>query len=502
MYSTASRLTNTPLAACAEQLPPSNGDGGKIVFPEALTFKTLDGARFTVIKIDDLFTIKDLAESLYQGGGNSTRAFPTIELGRSFNFSFNGRCYPAHTRLSAVHEEINLNACVEVEYRKTDARIAADQLKSGTGIEWRVLNENEVMFDSDPCEKQEQAAAFAESVLKKIPHLARIIDVQINRMGMHFHVTMRVANSHSIRMIAQGIPPEISLAAPLIAQAVRTGDAAGLGMLPLDVLSRLGMYLAPEIPDIQACGAMKAEIDHASQEYVEAPYFREVAPVAAEGISASIAATATLLLRGVEKNARVFDARISDAGLTLYFSDALHAGKFIRAMKQAGYQAACLQWMQPNETNGGCAATIFIRDFNEVKRFVETTCGFARASTVELFGTVGNKNFLPDQFFIKELEQIGESHAPTTLDHKKAAARRLIQDYLPYLDPAKAGELSKAIEERSRPDENGNTGSLQYLREKRGLGRTLSINVYSDNVATYREMMAAIAGLIPKTSCG
>lgn len=499
MYSTASRLINIPFPACAEQLSPSNRDDGKIAFPETLTFKTPDGAKFTVTKIDGLFTLQDLAKSLYEGGGHSTRAFPTSELGRSFNFAFNGRCYPAHTRLSSVHEEINFNTCAEVEYKTTDAKIAADQLKSGTGIEWRVLNENEVMFDSDPYEKKEQAAAFAESVLKKIAHLAHLIDVQINRMGIYFHVTMRVTNSYSIRMIAHGIPPEISLAAPLIAQAVRTGGAAGLGMLPLDVLSRLGMYLAPEIPDIQACSAMKAEIELASQEYIEAPYFRKVAPVAAEGISASIAATASLLLRGVEKNARVFDARISDAGLTLYFSDALHAGKFIRAMKQAGYQAACLQWMQPDETNGGCAATISIKDFNEVKRFVETTCGFAAASTMELFKTVGNRNFLPDQFFIKELEQIGALHAPTTLDHKKAAARRLIQDYLPYLDLARAGELSEAVKERSRPGENGNTGSLQYLREKRGLGRTLSMNAYSDSVATYREMMAAIAKLNPKT---
>lgn len=154
---------NIPVAACAEQLPPSNEDGGKIAFPKTLTFKTPDGATFTAIKIDALHTIKDLVESLYREGGNSTRAFPSIELARSFNFSFNGRCYPAHIRLSAVHEEINLNACVEVEYETTDAKIAADQLKSGTGIEWRVLNENEVMFDSDPYEKQEQAAALRKA---------------------------------------------------------------------------------------------------------------------------------------------------------------------------------------------------------------------------------------------------------------------------------------------------------------------------------------------------
>jgi hypothetical protein len=270
-------------------------------------------------------------------------------------------------------------------------------------------------------------------------------------------------------------------------------------MLPLDVLSRLGMFLAPGLPGIDGCNIMQAEIEHAGQEYVEAPFFRYVAPVAANGIRASIAATASLLLREGKKDAPVSDVRVSNAGLTLYFSDALYAGKFIRTMKQAGYRAASLEWMQPNERNGGCAATIGISDFNEVKRFVEATCGFAETSTKELFETAAPEMRLPHQFFIEELKAIGESVMPITLDQKKAAAKRLMQDYLPYLNLAEAKKLMEDVREKSRPDQEGNTGSLQYLREKRGIGRVFSMNDYSDNVATFREVLAAIDGLMPKT---
>lgn len=498
MYPTVQKPVGTPASASVERFEHCNDAAGKVACPETLTFRTPDGTRLTVVEIGAGSSLKDLAHLLYHRGGQSTHAFPPIELGRSFGFSFGGRRYPADTRLSCIHEEINLTACGDVEYQTTGAKTVADKLKSGTGVEWRVVNENLVMFDSDPFEKKDQAAAFADKVLKKTPHFARLIEVEIKSMENRFYATMRVESAHSIRMIAEGIPIEISLAAPLIAQAVRTGDAAALGMLPLDVLSRMGMFLAPGLPGIDGYVSMQSEIEHAGQEYVEAPVFRHVAPVAANGIRESIAATASLLLRGVEKNARVSNAHLSSTGLTLYFSDALHAGKFIRTMKHAGYHAASLKWMQPNERRSACAAAICITDFNEVKRFVEATCGFAETSAKELFETAGKEMRLPYRFFIKELEAIGESRVPISLEKGKAAARRLMQDYLPCMDPAEAIELREAIRERSRPDQDGNTGSLQYLREKRGIGRVFSMNDYSDSVATFREVMGAIDELIAK----
>jgi len=116
----------------------------------------------------------------------------------------------------------------------------------------------------------------------------------------------------------------------------------------------------------------------------------------------------------------------------------------------------------------------------------------------ELFHTAIGEMRLPYGFLIKELEAIGESPVLITLEHRKAAARRLMQDYLPYVDSAQAGQLREAVREGATPDQDGNTGSLQYLREKRGIGRVFSINDYSDNVATFRDVMAAIDGLMPK----
>ncbi|WP_194715576.1 hypothetical protein [Noviherbaspirillum soli] len=496
--------TQRPLNAfprnTGNQISHCNKDGGKVPFPESLTFRMPDGARFILAEINAHSSLKDLAQALHRAGGDATRAFAPIELGRSFNFSFNGRSYPANSLLSSVHEEINLNACKEVACEPTDAKLAVDRLRSGTGLEWRVLNENVVMLDSNPYWNRAQAADFAKDVLRKTPHLGRLIELEIKTMGIYSYATMRVAGNQSIRMIAEGIPTEISLAAPLIAQAVRSGDPAGFQMLPLDVLSRLGMFLAPEFPDMDACKSMQAEIEHASKEYAEAPVFKKMAPVPANGIRESIAATASLLLRGTEENAQVSDVGISSAGLTLYFNDALHAGRFIRTMKHAGYRAASLEWLQRGESNGGCAAIICIRDFNEIKRFVEATCGFAGTSTKELFDSAAQELRLPCSFLIGELEAIGASVAPISLEQKKAAARRLMRDYLPCLDPSEAGKLKDAVREKSAPDQHGNTGSLQYLREKRGIGRVFSMSDYSDDVATFREVMAAIDGLTPKAS--
>ena len=462
-----------------------------------------DGASFTIEGIDASFTLKDLAKSLHKGGGDSTRAFSAIELGRSFNFSFGGRSYPTNTLLSSIHEEVNLNDCKDLVCKVTQAKIAADKLKSSSGLEWRVLNENMVMLDSDPYGKQADAEAFAAGVLEKMPHLRPHIEMQIKRMAnYYFHAEMRVENIQSIRAIAEGIPIEIMRAGPVIAQALRNGDPAALASLPLDVLCCLGMFLAPEIHDIDGFRVMQSEIDHASEAYHDAPIFNKIVPEAKSGIENAVAATANLLLRGEAVNSskpgnqsKVFNVKLSGAGMTLDFNDAAFAGNFIRAMKHAGYHAASLEWRNPNNGNGGCVARMQIADFNEVKRFVETTCGFSEVSTKELFKSASEELRIPSQFFVMELEAIGGWVEPMNLDAKKAAAKGLMQAYLPYLNRKQAGELKEAVWARSRDGEDGQPGTLQYLREKRGAGRIFSIGNYSDDVATFKEIIAAIGGL-------
>jgi len=449
-----------------------------------------------------LFPLKDLAKSLHEGGGNSTSAFPATKLGRSFNFSFGGRSYPADTLLSAIHEELNLNHCGDVVCVVTEAQLAADRLKSSSGLEWRVLNEDRVMLDSDPYWKNAGAVAFKDSVLKKMPYLAPHIGWQVKNIGDRFYVEMRVKDRQSIRLLAKGTPTEIGLAAPSIAQALRNGNQSGLGMLPLDVLSRLGMFLAPELSVIDGYEIMQAEIEHARMEYREAPLFRKIAPVSTGEIRNSIAETASMLLRCSANDSlenrndlKVSKVTFSNAGLTLDFNDAIYAGNFIRTLKHAGYREAVLEWKNPNDSNGKSVARIGIKDLNEVKRFVEAACGFDENATKELFKTAVEKPRLPSQFFIQELEAIGTSIKPMSLDEKKAAAKRFTHTYLPYLNQEEAEQLSALISEKSRPDSEGALGPLQYLREKRGAGRIFFINNYSDNVATYKELIAAIEGL-------
>jgi hypothetical protein len=74
-----------------------------------------DGASFTIEGIDASLTLKDLAKSLHEGGGNSTRGFPPIELGCSFDFFFGSRSYVADSSLSSIHKEVNLNDCQDVQ---------------------------------------------------------------------------------------------------------------------------------------------------------------------------------------------------------------------------------------------------------------------------------------------------------------------------------------------------------------------------------------------------
>jgi hypothetical protein len=502
MYSTAQRLPNVFPGDVSKQISLCNASDGSVAFPNALTIKMPDRTRFVIEKLDASFTLKDMARALYDGGGVATRAFPPIELGRSFNFSFGGKFYPVNSSLASIHEEINLNACEDVMCKSTGAQIAADKLKSGTGLAWRVLNENVVMLDSNPYGKQADAKEFVRNALNKIPHLKHFIDVKIESINCCSVAEMRVADGDAIRMIVEGTPVEIGLAAPLIAQSIRNADHATLGMLPLDVLSRLGMFLAPELPDNNGYEIMQAEIDYAGKQYREAPVFRNMAPVAADGIKNSIAATAGLLLRSEASNSlqnrsrsKVSDVRLSNAGLTLDFTDGTYAGNFFRTMKRAGYQAASLEWRQPNGEDGECVARVGIRDLNEVKRFVETTCGFAENCTKELFETAAQELQLPSGFFIRELEAIGESVEPMTLEEKKAAAKRLMQAYLPYLDRNEVQQLKEVVWEKSRPDGDGNPGSLQYLREKRGAGRIFSVGNYSDSVATFKGIIASIEGL-------
>lgn len=502
MFLSTKISTNTLHCDITTRISHFDKDSKGIAFPSVLAFQMPNGTKFIIEEIDASSALKDVAKLLHEGGGDSTRAFLPIELGRSFNFFFGGRSYPANSPLSFIHQEINLNDCHAVVCMATEAKVAADTLKSSSGVEWRVLNENTVMLDSSPYAERAGAVAFGESLLKEISSLAPHIDMQIRSMDRYFYTEMRVKNRHSIHLIAQGIPIEIGLAASSIAQALRNGDQAGLSMLPLDVLSRLGMFLAPGLPRIDGCEIMQAEIEHASVEYRDAPIFRKIAPIAIGEIKNSIAETASMLLRcsannsfADGKNLKVCNVTFSNAGLTLDFNDANYAGNFIRTLRHAGYQAADLERKNPYESNGRSVARIKIKDFNEVKRFVEATCGFDENATKELFNNAVEKPRLSSQFFIQELEAIGTSIKPMSLDEKKAAAKRFTHAYLPYLDRKEAAQLSELVSEKSRPDSNGQLGSLQYLREKRGAGRIFSINNYSDNVATFKHLVAAIDGL-------
>lgn len=252
------------------------------------------------------------------------------------------------------------------------------------------------------------------------------------------------------------------------------------------------MLLAPELPDADGYGFMQAEIDYAGRQYQEAPVAGKLPPVEANGIESSIAETASVLLRSAVsesiksgKYSKVSNVALSSAGLTLDFTDATYAGNFFKAMKRSGFQAAVLEWRQPNGEDGECLARMEIKDFNQVNRFVEKTCGSAESRTKELFETAAPELRLPSRFFIRELEAIGDTVEPMTLEEKKTSARRLMQAYLPYLDPNQTQQLREVVWEKSRPDSDGNLGSLQYLREKRGAGRIFSVSNYSDSVATF-----------------
>ena len=101
MYSTAQRLPNVFPGDAGRQISLCNEVDGRVPFPKALTIKMPDGARSTIEKLDGSCTLKDIARSLFDGGGVATRAFRPIELGRTFNFSFGGWSYPANSLWNA-----------------------------------------------------------------------------------------------------------------------------------------------------------------------------------------------------------------------------------------------------------------------------------------------------------------------------------------------------------------------------------------------------------------
>ena len=495
--------------------PIQNGDGraepGQPVFPEALVFKMPDGLQFICKNIDPSLTLMDVAENLRVQKEASRYAFHLGLLGVAYTFSFNGSIFPAETSLKTIHEEIDLNKCGQFLFQPTEAKKVADQLTLQTGREWRVLKKNTILCESNPFKTTVEAVAFCTELFERIPHLKGLLEVSMNRVDIancfseNYQATIKVTNSYLIKALADGIPIEIAFVAPVIAQAVRNGHGKHLGMLPLDILAHLGTFLAPELPDSDGYRLMKEKIEESNRDFFAVPVLQKVRPAMTDDIRKSIGATIGLLLRSDKtdamqaeslKNAAHVD--FTNAGLEVEFSDEKQALKFSRALELEGYLTVKAGKFLADGTKGRQVTRVAIPDFNEIKRFVEERCGYPQGYVKKLFDACKEKLRLPAEFFLTELELIGQSPSLPGLEQKKAAARQLMNRYLPYVDPAQAEDLRNVLWHSSRPDEEGEPGPLQFLRQKRGAGRVFSRSAYSDNVATFKGFMAAIDGVIAK----
>jgi hypothetical protein len=71
---------------------------------------------------------------------------------------------------------------------------------------------------------------------------------------------------------------------------------------------------------------------------------------------------------------------------------------------------------------------------------------------------------------------------------------------LAHLSPNEANELLMNIPKLARPNDKGEPGPLQFLREHTGLKSFLPGVSYSDEAGSYQAILARIGKLIPESS--
>jgi hypothetical protein len=84
-------------------------------------------------------------------------------------------------------------------------------------------------------------------------------------------------------------------------------------------------------------------------------------------------------------------------------------------------------------------------DLNEVKKFIENTCGYSDTYTRDLFKVETIK--LSSNFFINELTAIGKTN--DSLSNKKEKVKNFIAAFLPFLNVSEAASLKSEIQTKA-----------------------------------------------------
>ena len=485
-------------------------------FPENFQFRRPNKTEFTVEHVPSDWTVGDLYNHVTSLDTNDpSGVFLCNRL--EYELSIGNKIYPAETKLEKICEEVDSGRLGYIEFAMNSLKIAKDKLDKRTGIGWEIMEGGQLKCKNNEFGSRPVFDNFLATLFLHVPHLKNFCEISfpVKKHGYSppeidisrgFAANITIKGADVIKIIDEQEEFEIKHAAPVIAQATRQSAGMDLGAMPLDVLARLGEFLAPELTPIKARELMQEKINAANRNYQEAPVFTKLQPVEALGVRGSIGATAYKLLNGKHSDgtgdamgSRVANIDFSNHGMTLRFHDKDYGKRFAFALRNAGYSSASYTATETKTQYGTYQANVTLSSMHEIKNFIELTCGYPAVYTSDLFKIAKEKIILPPDFFVDQLKRIGESSA-LSATARKESAKALMADYLGYLDPAGARLLKERIVSLSRlhPGEDG--APLQFLRENTGVGRLLPGDLYSDNVGTYKQILAKLDEVIARTA--
>ena len=500
--------------AIAEEVGGS--DQGKPKFPSKITVVGPDGKNQVFRRFHEALP-KVKCHQIIMLLGDDLRD-PGEDEKNIINLKFNGKAYPADTTLEEIHREVDLNqpGCVTAEL--TDVAAAKMKLKEITGGNgcWMINDEREICYKSVEYDSPGEAENFIKNFSDGISGMKIDLKISVEKVQYRgrggtppppvYIAHIQIDGSQAKTICDAVAAREIIRVAPVIAQAIRHPDGNALAMLPIDVLCRLGPFLAPRLDEAKAFEVTGKKISEAEEQFWAKEKFLRIEPVHALGVRTSIGATSCLLLDGsavsreqAERLENIASIDFSSKGMVIKFPDKEYAHRFFHGLKNTGYSSVEVHEKVEQSKFGKYEAAVIIKDLHEVKNFVEFVCGYGTFYTRDLFEVSTDQIKLGKKFFVDELRCIGGLDKVSAVV-KKEKAKALLDNFLPHLNSADAAELKKEIAELARPNAENNPGPLQFLREHTGLGSILPGDAYSDEVGTYKTIMAKIDELISKSS--
>lgn len=258
----------------------SGNDGMPGMFPTSCDVHGWDGKKVNIkfsAGNEDFWTV----DILYHALEEMVNIWESEDFRDAVEISFGGKVFPGAEKLADIHKIVDLNMPGVITFKKTDMATALGTMSESRHRDWKckINRSKELSFCSyirnseKECEKL--ACDFFVGI-SDLKHLFKVEYLKVNCFygreirlpATKFEVKISIDGKHAEKILNEYAAGEINRLAPLIAQAIRQADKNSLGMLPIDVLCRLGPLLASDLPEETAVEFMKAKIFQAEKAFL------------------------------------------------------------------------------------------------------------------------------------------------------------------------------------------------------------------------------------------